>query len=418
MLHYFSDQLEEHGVTVLPRPRGLILDAARTDFKAALASFPEFKQPPTDGVFVLGGFAALGNPASFHNPFVRRFREGQLASAIDLVFSHPNYTGYKIEKLFDRMLYRKPGATPSAETWHRDESVGSVPRDLVFGGWTNLSSETEYFSCVPGTHKQQRGELGFARIPSSQHAKYKKKSCKIMIRPGETVLFYEHIVHEVLAAKAKSFRMRVFCGFRLTFEDGSLQPDLQTVFDKQAVPLLKSAQVPRMWAKLHWCNWRDKIKAFSERFVDAAKTKMTVKSGKEKGKEITVVHACLPSLEEMGLNKYPQYTDVERSIYKPCNSHILRPFGTERYKFMHMPVEKEKERIKFRGVFDLCNNMRSGIVVFPSGRLYRHMENPKQRIIINLRESLCLGCNLPVKQPRGLSPSCTVCGFSARPKSV
>ena len=56
---------------------------ARHDFTRTLQAFPEYKRSlhnpdQTAGgnplVYVLGGFAALGNPASFHNPFVREMR--------------------------------------------------------------------------------------------------------------------------------------------------------------------------------------------------------------------------------------------------------------------------------------------------------------------------------------------------------
>ena len=48
-------------------------EQARADFRETLQSIPEFTKDHTlNDAFVLGGFAALGNPSSFHNPFVRR----------------------------------------------------------------------------------------------------------------------------------------------------------------------------------------------------------------------------------------------------------------------------------------------------------------------------------------------------------
>ena len=72
-----------NGVTTLPVYSESQLDKLVKDFDKTLLTFPEYKRHPSnpaknieneDLLYVLGGFAALGNPASFHNPFVRKLR--------------------------------------------------------------------------------------------------------------------------------------------------------------------------------------------------------------------------------------------------------------------------------------------------------------------------------------------------------
>ena len=61
--------------------------------------------------------------------------------------------GRKLEQCFDRLLYRIPGQSPTAETMHRDEALCALEKDVVFGGWVNLSGMPQTFSCCPRTHK-------------------------------------------------------------------------------------------------------------------------------------------------------------------------------------------------------------------------------------------------------------------------
>ena len=72
---------------------------------ATLAGFPEFVQ---DGkkpleMYVMGGFGALGNPASFHNPFVRKLRNWIMHMAITQLFKFRRRYPSKIDALGDAL---------------------------------------------------------------------------------------------------------------------------------------------------------------------------------------------------------------------------------------------------------------------------------------------------------------------------
>jgi hypothetical protein len=329
------ENLEKNGYIVLQKPSSYNLEKIQKRFKRCLKRFRVFKKKSNeDSIYVLGGFSALGNPGSFHNPFVRDVREWQMYEAITHLFSHPLYNKYRLEKFFDRMVYRKPGFSPSAESWHRDECPLAKETDKTFGGWTNFSFNTQYFSCVPGSHKEASGHAGFSKIPKSERKKYKDKSVKVSIKPGEQLVFYENIVHEVNPKKYKDWQMRVHCGFRLTKDKKSIQPDLKNIIKKQGVPKLKSLQTPPMYALLHWTNWRPKIVAFSQLLLDVVKEEKILKSGKNAGDKYFIVHRYMKSLEDYNLKKYPKYTKHQKRIFYPHKKWLLLKPG------------KKKKRIK------------------------------------------------------------------------
>jgi hypothetical protein len=139
----------------------------REEFQATCRSFPEYSQPVANNQYVIGGFAALGNPASFHNEFVRKLRQWALQEVLHVF--RPIREGRKLEQDIDRMLWRTVGLQPSKETWHRDEANTADEADDVFGGWWNLDAKPQYFSCVLGTHQKTQGFKGFAKIDKKMY---------------------------------------------------------------------------------------------------------------------------------------------------------------------------------------------------------------------------------------------------------
>jgi hypothetical protein len=66
------DQLYSNGVATLSLFNNSELSGVRDEFWKTVKEFPEFL--PNADTFILGAFGALGNPSSFHNPFVRKTR--------------------------------------------------------------------------------------------------------------------------------------------------------------------------------------------------------------------------------------------------------------------------------------------------------------------------------------------------------
>lgn len=172
-----------------------------------------------------GGFAALNHPSSFHNQFVRSLRMRAHGEVVfrDL-FGMTNNNGANrgsthLEQVVDRMMVRRSQQTPTSEAWHRDVAVGTRPGDRVFGGWINLNSYDQYFSCVLGSAHERRDPtdpVGFATIPEAKHPEIVARSSKVVIPPGHMIVFNEDTIHEVANNTNTTTLLRLFTGWRLS----------------------------------------------------------------------------------------------------------------------------------------------------------------------------------------------------------
>ena len=334
-----ADKLERDGVCVVlndtfsdPRYREkLLLEATK---------FPEFL--PGTEQFVVGGFAALGNPSSFHNPVVRTYREWAHWIVVEKVFRETvankkaqDSRDWKLEQTVDRMTIREKGQTPSKETWHRDEAkIQTTPDDLLYGGWINLDPVPQYFSCVLGSHKTGVSTNGgFVKVSKEESKKIKdqKLSTKIEIPPGGILLFSENIIHEVLSRKLKYRMVRLHTAWRLTPGPSVMSEELRDQFERQAPVTIKSGQSPPMYPTLSWVNWTKKLQDWSVRNMKPeCLEERTMAGGKRKGETFTVVHRHMKGLGEYGLKKYKSYSGRELKIYRPGKSWLLRVPGTKR----------------------------------------------------------------------------------------
>jgi hypothetical protein len=334
----YEKQLKDNGFVVIPCVEPDKLVAVRDEIDHTVANFPEYKHGATE--FVGGGFYAFGNPASFHNTSVRKLRQWAQSTAVSTVwrpYTRRYMEGAKLEQCIDRMMVRPAGKAPSAEAWHRDEATGLAAGDRVFGGWINLDDHNQKFHCVAGTHKGANTHGGgFAKIKKEQHASMRADCVTVQIPPGHMLIFYEHIVHEVVSTKLKRSMYRLFTGWRLTHSDHPLHPNtatgLRTMLDNQAVMQLKSGQDSRMWPVLYWTNWRGKLVAFSEGNIkDEILIHRAIKDKKSKnfGETYHIVPEVMRSLAELGLPKYPAYRAEEVAMHLPRRSwKVLAPGRT------------------------------------------------------------------------------------------
>jgi len=319
----YVTQLQKNGYVVVPTGlKGAIQTNGNTvvrEMKQIMRDFPEF----TAGAekFVLGGFSALGNPASFHNPFVRKLRlqimEHMVPFFSEYVSRLPDPGAWNVEQVVDRMLHRHAGTSAVSESWHRDETPRAKQSDKTFGGWWNLDNHPQYFSCVPCTHTGVRGHSGFSTVKNkADKDRYNALRTKVEIPPGSILLFYEHMMHEVISTKAKVDQHRLFVGWRVTKETEPLF-EVDNRVKQQAVMLLKSGQFPPMYSRLHWTNWRQKILDFSAFVTKECTVSRRMESGKDKGKVYQIVGQHMQSLADYGLPRYPAYRRIEKEILKP-----------------------------------------------------------------------------------------------------
>lgn len=361
-LEYAAELLIQDGVVVIPTPFCASIDSLsemESGFDDAIGGMPEFRDSykslyatgDNSVHFVKGSFAALGNPSSFHNPFVRHIRSrlhGIVSKLMSIVLDKASVefridsSRYKFHQFMDRMLMRPAKVKVSPESFHRDTpylGIGSVTEDMTFGGWINLNSDcTQYFSCVKGDylrpHDPRREAKGFSKISKEEAALLRKKSSKVSIPPGHTVIFFENILHEVLASSSKKRMKRLFLGWRLTPCDDFIVPDfLDRMKSMDSIPL-KSGQEPTMYRPLHWCNYRDKLAEWATKaLVPEYQGTRVMKSGEFKGKTYPVPRQLLPGDKQdqvspqIPLSKsfpgyYPDYTEEELRLFVPSRDFL------------------------------------------------------------------------------------------------
>lgn len=324
------EHLQQHGYVVLST-NTFANPQRKIDLINESNDFPEFI--PNTPKKVMGGFAAFGNPSSFHNPTVRKYRQWAASIVVPRLLKpliRQTNVKYNVEQCMERMTIRVPGEKPSAESWHRDESKIASGNDRVFGGWVNLDSTPQYFSCVPGTHyKNTTSHRGFAAIDKSLHAECKSRSVRVEIPPGHILVFYENIVHEVLSRKLSTVMVRVHLGWRLTTSSG-MRPEMVETIENQGIAMIKSGQIPPMYSKCHFVNWIDMLEEWSLASMHPlCLVDVEYQTGKRVGEEFVIVDRHMKSLKEYGFPMYPGYSADELKVYQPSSSWKLLAPGSD-----------------------------------------------------------------------------------------
>jgi len=301
-------------------------------FRQTELAFPEFIEDTA--VLVLGGFAAYGNPSSFHNPFVKKLRKTALSAVLkqDVFGRFLRHSGrpvqeYKLEVLLDRMLCRHAGQSPSRELAHRDVTPAkdTVEGDLMFGGWINLTEHPQYFVGKPGSHRDvASGAEGFHVLSESAIVlEYLPHRRRYRIDPGHMLVFAQNLVHEVLVGKDTHDQLRLFTGWRLTRGVGLLfEDEKDSVVRTLGVPRLPSGQIPPMYSANHGSAFLKKpfrprnrngettslLDWLQDSFVDEVKQRFA-------GKNRVMPNRSMLSLVEYGLACDKHYYDNEdRSV--------------------------------------------------------------------------------------------------------
>lgn len=163
----------------------------------------------------------------------------------------------------------------------------------------------------------------------------------VQVPPGNMIIFYQEMVHEVLAANRKTHdppSYRLFTAWRLTSSRRSFEPtNPPNYFTEMPVPKIKSGQEPPMWPLTG--NWVGTDKAteglqnWSRATFHKELLQQKVKNpNNEKQRTFTVIPRNLPSLSAIsklrGLewpisDDYPAYSDEEKTIYRPNSSWTI-----------------------------------------------------------------------------------------------
>lgn len=391
------ESLRRAGVVIIPVITPDELGDIKDEFIDTLRDFPEYVRNPTNPdqditgnplVYSLGGFAALGNPASFHNILVRRLRTICRTATIplfqDIIDGIVRPGTVKFEMLIDRMMYRYKSQSPSPESWHRDVIPKSRINadDEVYGGWLNIDTTDQYFSCIPGSHlgvKLSELTEGFAAVPKDQIDTVSKHRYKFTIPPGHMIIFPQYILHEVVATKAKTNMMRLFTGWRTTTSDNFIHPDMLKRMATQSIVPLPSGQLPPMYASNHGSFYlnkqfkpiphRDHKVNLKEWSRDSMQPQTLVQKDGKDG-VYTIVARYLKSLKDYGFKMYPNYTQEEIALYRPSIITKAPPIlWTEVYKRVAKDDGPQKHEVSI-------NSLTT--VIIPKGIDLLHVEQDQE----------------------------------------
>ena len=360
------------------------IEAARAELDREISRFPEFKPAYVhngatlpDGnkrTLVMGGFSALGNPSSFHNMFVRRLRALLQPHARHLMQSLallPEFQSFRPDALtlkfcqeIDRLMIRPIGKQATAECWHRDSSPRARPEDIVFGGWLNLDTVPQKFSCKLKSHIEEwrsrrlpnPSDAGFKRIYDKEYLERAGEGAVVSVPPGSLLVFADGILHEVVATPLHRVSERLFTGWRLTHSDNylideqlrggekvahkrkrgekaALPGERRGIFEKMmaegAAMVYKADDAPRMYAKMNRNQQPDEIELFSKAaFKDEILEETLVTRTRLQGQRGVPVPAytqkkmfvpvVIPPLSFFGMRHlYPAYTDQELALHRP-----------------------------------------------------------------------------------------------------
>ena len=218
--------------------------------------------------------------------------------------------------------------------------------------WLNLNDFTEYFSCCKRTHLEEGAAdrcKGFAKIESAaDKARYKARLELVPVPPGHLLLFYERIVHEVRAVPAPARTIRLHLGWRVTESDEPLFGAATTLdwMEKQAVPLIKSGQKPRVFPTNYTnfpagSNWRkEPMRPVNPiNLIELAKWSQKtfhrncllyhrVNAGDFKGSQWLRVDASMKSLADYQLELHAPYEVAEKQLRFPQRWWVLYTFDS------------------------------------------------------------------------------------------
>lgn len=292
----------------------------QTKLKESEETWPEFL-PGTRWPRVLGGFAARGNPSSFHNNEVRELCK--MVYKVIVPELSRLFPGRKIEMLKDRYLLRVPGQVPMAEQWHKDHPIKRFENDIFFGGWLNLDCTDQIFLCAPQANVR-KGNNGFAKFEPSEIEQCENAKENFRVPPGHVLLFSENIPHCITATKSSSPIMKLYYGWRITDSDDPHQ-GLEWM-DSFGVPKLPSGQDVRMYSKNHgsafqvrpFRPWGPKTTICDGGLVQWSMETIIPQALIMSASGVTICPAVLPSLRELGFSdRWPVYTDEERKMHSP-----------------------------------------------------------------------------------------------------
>ena len=239
-------------------------------FDAYVGGFREFIDPK--GQVGIGSYGGLGNPSSVHSDMIRTLR-GKLVRIQQEVLRGVYGLDWFYQSMLERVSCRYPGTKVTLDPWHRDCTVdysdGINDQVKVFGGWFNMDTRPQYFSCVPGSQNEPDPSGGFNKLRKEDAAIYKARAACIEVPPGHMLMMHELIVHRIWPSKVpadgpSSWRLYLKCKLSRNCVSAYPMHDVLETIRTQGVPRLNHKQLffPS-YAQLHMACHQEKLMDFS-----------------------------------------------------------------------------------------------------------------------------------------------------------
>jgi len=226
---------------------------------------------------------------------------------------------------------RAKNKAATSENWHRDIHKEGLPTDLFFGGWINLSTQTDVFICKAGTHQADDlddASKGFSKIDDLRVlGELNASHDRVTVPPGTIIVIDETILHKVNGKSSPVDKQRVFLAWRLTSAENTFYPaDAEKVIEDQGVFTIKSGQIPPMWPATDNMYRVGELMQWGATQLKPSMLETRTRSDRAKvfpGQSLTLPKRFAPSLKEAGLSMYAQYEWYEKEIFCAKSSHQL-----------------------------------------------------------------------------------------------
>jgi hypothetical protein len=300
------------GVVVIPLPEDIVTGF---NLELFLNGQKEYKVSNPDTIFVVGGFGALANPSSQHHEEIRKLRMSVYRHMRPLFAE--KFPGKFLELIPDRFSIRNKNLPITAESWHKDVTAVVEEGEHIFGGYLNLdANQTQYFSCIPGSHLEPTPGEGFAKLSEANAALYDSQRTVFQVPPRCAILFDERTTHEIAKRKIvenKSYRQ--YFKWRISNTPKStLGFDVikKSIVEQGVFPLhsIGPSPLPPMYGKMHVLHWSDRLVEFSQNMHECH-----LDAPNNKGKKL--VKRTLGSLQEVGAPLFADYTKEEVTMLYP-----------------------------------------------------------------------------------------------------
>ena len=313
--------LEINGYIVLQIFTPEEIQQISAEFLQIALNSPELA-PMTHSRFVMGGVGYCPFASLFYHPLIRAIHHRVYEKSKPIFLPFFDNKKLLISMLPDRPLIRFPQQKVDEKgKWHQDDAANATNEDRCYGGWLNLNfNETQYFKCIPGTHKPDHpvfelleqkdgGHRGYANFKSKKDYDYLEHLWKdqgkklVEIPPGHALIFRETLIHTVFKnPPTNNCILRQHISFMLTENPIPLhdrptmkkynKPKLVKYFEDQQVIPVRSGQDTPVYSPFNlYPNNKHHVEELSTHYIDACKKNGLVKRFLPSMKELNAISA-------------------------------------------------------------------------------------------------------------------------------